>query len=249
MIFEGKFLATSFCFRGKGLALLQVCQLIFSPHYQGRTVFLPLAVTPFWVEAGINNSFSYSYFGPVLQTTPFSTYHPFGVHQKSLYGYHFSIGWNKYLKDKLSLQLGIESLFTGRKTYSDIDSVTCYYDTTGFLLPHKSTHRYIAIQLPIIINYHFNDFNISLGLSIPFYTCYKAAYNNILEVDTYTGHDWLWNLRFPSVFIKLRLGWSFLPKWNTFIEYSKYSNNSLLSSNLYTLGLRYHFNLFSKTIQ
>ncbi len=217
-------------------------------------VFLPLISvsqndiesSPFWVEAGINNSFSYSYNSPVLQSTPFSTYRPFGTHQKSLYAFHFSVGWNKYLNDKLSLQLGIESLFTRRKTYSDIDSVTSFYDTTGFLLSHKSTHRYIAFQLPIILNYYFNDFNISLGLSIPFNICYKGKYQNVLEADTYSYNNWLWNISFPSVLIKLRLGWSFLPKYNTFIEYSRYSNNTLLSSNLYTLGLRYHFNLFSK---
>lgn len=199
----------------------------------------------YWVEGGINNGFSYNYSPPVSQWTPYTNTHPIGIHTQSIYGFHFSLGWNKSVNKKLNINIGIENEITSNKTYMDVDSVVNYYDTTGILYYHNNINKYNSVQIPVTLTYSFSTFYTTVGLSIPIYIRYHAIHNNILGLTTYTAHDWFWNLKFPSVLFKLRLGWSFLPKWSVYTEYSKYSNNSFLSSGIFSTGIKYQFSISS----
>lgn len=196
----------------------------------------------YWVEGSINNSYSYDYSPPNYNWTPFTNIRPIGMHTQSLYGYGFSLGIDKNLKQNFNFNLGIEVEFTKNRIYMNVDSVKSYYDTTGFLYYHDNINTYTSFQIPVSVSYNYKSLYTSIGVSIPLYIGYHATHNSILGLNTHTANDWIWSLKFPSMLVRIRAGWSFLPKWCVFLGYSKYSSNSFLSSRLFFAGLKYYIN-------
>lgn len=197
----------------------------------------------FSFDASVNNGLDFSYVPPNLTWTPYSIINPVGIHNKSLFGFNVSSNYYFELKKNLYISLGFEFQYISKNTFLDADSTNTYYDTTGILLYYNQLYRQKTLQIPILVEYRIKSLFVSVGLSVPIYLINNYSYSNILESRSYLNQVWFWDMKFPSVLIEGRLGWAFNARYNLFVEYARYSNRNFLEMNLYSLGIRYRFNI------
>ncbi len=219
--------------------MVVILSCLFLPLYgQSDTTKIVL----WWLEAGVNNSFKYSYSPPSWgSTNPNMVNWPVGVHASSLFGGSLSGGFSKQIVSNLYFETGLGVVLHRYNTYSDADSVKDYCDSTGDIMAYNVDANKVTSQVHIALCYSVNRFSFALGANIPVFIIDSYLYTYTSYTKKFTSHQWLWDYPFPSVWLGCSIGYKILPQFEIKGSYNWFTSKTFRYRRDFSLGCRYNF--------
>ncbi|HPF01467.1 MAG TPA: hypothetical protein PKY63_12440 [Bacteroidales bacterium] len=197
-----------------------------------------------WIEGGINNSFKEAYYPATDFSQPLSNANcyvglPFSIETRSLTSGQISGGFSFPVNKFVNLNAGIEMVSIRDEIITDRDSVRHNMDSLFSFFIEKNNTIYFPLSLGA--SAEFRRMNIEARFAFPLLNInHKNGFDKSSE-RSISNSTAVWNMHFPAIIIRGKLGYHLSEKVELFCMYSRNFSKEIAYDNHYSLGIQYSF--------